>query len=153
MELRQLRQLEAQHRDLMRRRRSVELELAGLEASSATGEQGRKTWRRAVSLLTALRRELEQHFALEERAGLLEAATRVAPRLSRRAGRLAHQHAEMNERLARLLSDLLDSSCAPERWARLVEAFASFSGLLLAHEQAEEELVREAFMDDLGGGD
>ncbi len=40
----------------------------------------------------------------------------------------------------------------PERWAALVESFARFSETLLAHERAEEEMVREAFMDDLGAG-
>ncbi len=48
---------------------------------------------------------------------------------------------------------LLASRCEPARWQALVEAFERFSAMLVEHERAEEALVREAFMDDLGGGD
>ena len=154
MELRILRQLEGQHRDLMRRRRSVELEISALAtlAEKERGDEGEATLMRAMSQLTALRRELKEHFVLEERVGFLAAATEAAPRLSRRANRLSREHADMNAAVARILEDLLSSQKLPERWAALVESFARFSETLLAHEQAEEEIVREAFMEDLGGG-
>ncbi len=155
MELRILRQLEGQHRGLMRRRRSVELELSALVTLGEGGkgdESDELTLMRAVNLLAALRRELKEHFALEERAGFLVAATEAAPRLSRRASRLSREHADMNAAVARILEDLLSSQELPERWAALVESFARFSETLLAHERAEEEMVREAFMDDLGAG-
>ena len=153
MELRILRQLKGQHRDLMRRRRSVELELSTLAALGEKGEEGEGTLMRAMSLLTALRRELKEHFVLEERVGFLAAAAEAAPRLSRRASLLGREHADMDAAVARILEDLLANQKLPERWAALVESFARFSETFLAHERAEGEMVREAFMDDLGGGD
>jgi iron-sulfur cluster repair protein YtfE (RIC family) len=154
MELGILRQLEGQHRDLMRRRRSVERELSALAilAEEEGGDEAEETVMRVLSLLTALRRELKEHFALEESVGFLAAAADAAPRLSRRASRLTREHADVDAALARLLQDLLSSQKAPERWATLLEVFAGLSETLLAHERAEEEMVRQAFMDDLGGG-
>jgi iron-sulfur cluster repair protein YtfE (RIC family) len=154
MELGILRQLEGQHRDLMRRRRSVERELSALAilAEEERGDEAEDTVMRALSLLTALRRELKEHFALEESVGFLAAAADAAPRLSRRASRLTREHADVDAALARLLQDLLSSQKSPERWATLLEVFAGLSETLLAHERAEEEMVRQAFMDDLGGG-
>jgi hypothetical protein len=155
VELRILRQLERQHRDLMRRRRSVELELSALVslAEKGRGDESEAAVMRAMSLLTALRREFKEHFVLEEGAGLLAAAADAAPRLSRRASLLGREHADMDAALGRILQDLLSSQKAPERWAALLESFGRLSETLLAHERAEEEMVREAFMDDLGGGD
>jgi iron-sulfur cluster repair protein YtfE (RIC family) len=155
VELRILRQLEGQHRDLMRRRRSVELELSALVAlaEEERGDESENVVMRAMSLLTALRRELKEHFALEESAGFLAAAADAAPRLSRRASQLAREHAAMDAALGRILEGLLSSQKSPERWAALLESFARLSESLLAHERAEEEMVRMAFMDDLGGGD
>jgi iron-sulfur cluster repair protein YtfE (RIC family) len=154
MELGILRQLEGQHRDLMRRRRSVERELSALAilAEEEGGDEAEETVMRVLSLLTALRRELKEHFALEESVGFLAAAADAAPRLSRRASRLTREHADVDAALARLLQDLLSSQKSPERWATLLEVFAGLSETLLAHERAEEEMVRQAFMDDLGGG-
>jgi hypothetical protein len=155
MELRILRQLEGQHRDLGRRRRSVELELSTLAslAEKESGPEVEATLMRAMSLLTALQRELKEHFVLEESAGLLAAAADAAPRLSRRVGLVGREHAELDVAAARILDDLLSSQRSPERWAVLLESFERLSESLLAHERAEEEIVREAFMDDLGGGD
>ena len=155
MELRILRQLEGQHRGLVRRRQSVELELSALGTlgERGQGDESELTLMRAVNLLAALRRELKEHFALEERAGLMAAATEAAPRLSGRADRLTREHADLSATVARILEDLLSSQKLPERWAALAESFARFSETLLAHERAEEEMVREAFLDDLGGGD
>ena len=155
MELRILRQLEGQHRDLVRRRRSVELELSTLAsfAEEEAGHEVEATLMRAMSLLTALHRELKEHFVLEESAGLLAAAADAAPRLSRRVSLVGREHAELDAGLARILDDLLSSQKSPERWAALLESFGRLSEALLAHERAEEEMVREAFMDDLGGGD
>lgn len=152
MELRILRQLQSQHRDLMRRRRSVELELSALVALAEKGEETERVLLRATSLLTALRRDLAEHLGLEERAGLLSAAAEAAPRLSRRARRLTRDHAQLESELARLLDDLLASQSAPERWVDLAQGFGRFSEKLLAHEQAEDEVVHQAFMEDLGGG-
>jgi iron-sulfur cluster repair protein YtfE (RIC family) len=153
MELRRLRQLEDQHRDLMRRRRSVELELSALGDLGTEGAESEAMLMRAMSLLTALRRELQEHFSLEESVGFLKAATEAAPRLSRRAGQIGREHAEMDAALGEILDGLLSSQTSPDRWPGLAESFAEFSRTLRVHEQAEEQVLREAFMDDLGGGD
>lgn len=153
MDLQTLRAFESQHRVLLRRRASVEQELSALADLAETGGEARGTLMRAMSLLTALRRELREHFELEEQSGLLTAATQAAPRLSRRASRLREEHEDMEERVSEILDTLLASRAAPERWPELADSFARFSDALRGHEQAEEALVRRAFMDDLGGGD
>lgn len=105
------------------------------------------------TLLEAFDPVLREHFADEERGGYFSEALRAAPRLSRRAERLAENHIELRERLESLLDLTRTAADAPDKWQKVTTGLAKFVKTLRAHEDEENDLVREAFMDDLGRGD
>jgi hypothetical protein len=111
---------------------------------------------RLVDLLARLRDRVAMHFSLEESFGYFDDALTVAPRLSKRAEVLRAQHQTLFldccglvERAERLLYH--ESHHGTLRG--LAEAFVAFEVRLRRHEAAENELIMQAFMEDVGGGD
>ena len=112
--------------------------------------------RQLVGLLGRLRDQLAMHFALEEAFGYFEDPVEVAPHLSQRANELRAQHG----RLYVLIRDLAehaeqalygeDHSDSPKQIATL---FNAFHAELQEHESCENELILEAFNDDIGVAD
>jgi hypothetical protein len=114
------------------------------------------TGRDLTDLLAELRDQLALHFALEEAYGYFEDPVFVAPRLSELAGELRAQHRELYLEMADLV-DLVDRLSYRGRlagqWSRVGERFLRFHGRLQAHEGRENELILQAYDDDLGVGD
>lgn len=116
-------------------------------------DPGGENLAKTLTLLEAFDPVLREHFADEERGGYFSEVLRAAPRLSRRAERLAENHIELRERLEKLLDLTQKAADAPDRWQKVTTGLAEFVKTLRAHEDEENDLVREAFMDDLGRGD
>jgi hypothetical protein len=112
--------------------------------------------RHLAGLFGRLRDQLAMHFALEEAFGYFEDPVSVAPHLSQRANDLRGQHG----RLYVLIRDLAehaeqslygeDHSDSPNRITAL---FRAFDSELKEHEACENELILEAFNEDIGVGD
>jgi len=100
-------------------------------------------------LLDIFRRQLLEHFAFEEENGVLEQAAASAPRFARRIDGLRSQHVELRARIEALVPRRENDGVG---WARLHESFVAFRRTLLAHEQAENDLLQRAYLEDLGGG-
>jgi len=98
------------------------------------------------TLLTQFRSRLGSHLASEEQRGVLEQACIAEPRFERRIAQLRSEHGELRARM----DALIDADGAI--W-QLHTSFVSFRRFLHAHEQAENEILRCAYLDDLGGGD
>ncbi len=105
----------------------------------------------AFILLSDLRRSLADHMAFEERDGKLQAAVDEAPRLARGAEQLLRQHDEFREGLQRLCEEAEAALAAPDAWEAICQGFAEVRNALLEHERAENELMRRAYVEDLGG--
>ncbi len=109
--------------------------------------------RQLTSLLADLRDQLALHFSLEEAYGYFDDPVDVAPHVSQRAETLRNQHQEL------YLCDLVD--CCEQaydgrqfsRATLLAERYRDFHERLVVHEEAESELIQEAYADDLGVGD
>jgi len=109
-----------------------------------------------VEFLQRLRDQLAVHFSLEEAYGYFENALEASPRLSYRATALRSEH----ERLFKQLSRVVEMA---ERWlyattehsyaANLATHFECFLRRLHQHEEAEIDLIFEAFETDIGNGD
>ena len=106
--------------------------------------------------LGELRDQLATHFSLEEFFGYFDDAMDVAPWLSSQADVLRVQH----ESLFREICDLADDAekmLYRERSAvtlqQLSLAFQCFQSRLKDHEEAENDLIQQAFCDDVGVGD
>ena len=104
-------------------------------------------------LLKRLTEKLLNHFAFEEKDGYLHEATDEEPRLKSRADALLNQHTMMRAELTKL-SEFVKTSDNSESWWESFQAqFKHFLEHLKKHEMAENQLVQEAFTDDIGSKD
>lgn len=112
--------------------------------------------RELIDVLAELRDQLALHFALEEAYGYFEDPVFVAPRLSELAGSLRDEHRVLYLELSDLV-ELVERWNYRGRlaglWARVRGRFTQFDDQLLAHEARENELILQAYEDDLGVGD
>lgn len=101
-------------------------------------------------VLPTLSTELHRHFELEERDGYLGEAVAFAPRLSGTAERLLKQHATLAEELTALLQSLRGDTGSEAWWGTFVAQGEQFIRSLVDHERAENELVQDAYEEDIG---
>ncbi|MCP4006279.1 MAG: hemerythrin domain-containing protein [bacterium] len=91
---------------------------------------------------------LNEHFALEEDGGYFADVLAVAPRLSARAAQLEQAHKDLCQQLARLRTRTKNPDSP---WEDVAKALRRFFAELKSHGSAEDDMVHEAFMRDLGG--
>jgi hypothetical protein len=111
---------------------------------------------RLVELLTKLRDQLAMHFSLEEAFGYFEDAVSVAPHLSKRAENLRAQHFEMYSDLCRLVDraeQYLYHETVDDARVGLAAGYRELMNRFQEHEARENELILEAWNDELGTGD
>ena len=109
-----------------------------------------------ANMLVQLRNQLAIHFSLEEAYGYFDEPVSAAPRLCRQADRLRRQHEELFEALrgiAQCASRAADDQSSIEESTRIVSVYLQFHEQLGAHESAENELIQDAFNEDIGVGD
>jgi hypothetical protein len=109
-----------------------------------------------ADLLSKLRDQLAMHFALEEAYGYFEDSLIIDPRLSRRAERLRTQHASLFSKFCRIVDEamqMLENRSPRSVCRRIASRFEEFHSALQLHEQQENELIIEAFEQDVGVGD
>ena len=104
-------------------------------------------------LIGDLYENIVSHFHHEEEGGYLCEALERAPRLSPHAEKLFEQHETLGELLGELLGLAQQREGTDSWWKNLSESFNNFSRELLQHEAAEDDLVQEAFIQDVGTGD
>jgi hypothetical protein len=105
-----------------------------------------------LRLLRKLEHRLPAHFEYEETGGYLAEALAVAPRLIRRAKRLRGEHSRFSEQLIILTSRAREAGETPGSWAAIATGVRKFTYALRQHDLEENQLIQDAFMDDLGGG-
>ena len=107
----------------------------------------------AVALVADLGRQLPARFEMEERGGHLAEALAAAPRFTRRATELMKEHAVFTRRIDAIVKDAEGAGASAPAWSAVHTQFRLLALDLLAHEQAEANIVESAFLDDLGGVD
>lgn len=105
-----------------------------------------------AKMLQSLHRHVQTHFDEEEHGGFFDDVVAQAPRLSDRATEVKHEHAWLNN-VMRELIDYADDDLCDDWWQRLETKFHEFSKALMHHENKENELLLEAYDDDIGLGD
>lgn len=103
-------------------------------------------------LLARLGDDLVKHFALEEDGGYFSEAVLRAPQLLSKANELMAQHPKMCT-LARDLVDLGPAQQGDQWWQETRQRFQAFKTELLKHERREDQLLLEAYTQDLGAHD
>ena len=111
--------------------------------------------RQIVDQLWRLRDQLAMHFALEDAYGYFQDAILEAPRLSQQAERLHAEHDDLFLQVCELIEEaekLLYGEPGPKQ-TEIAVKFYQFHAQLQEHETRENELILEAFDDDIGVGD
>lgn len=108
---------------------------------------------RLPNALEALRNELDEHFALEESTGYFSAEIDVAPRLASQAESLLEQHQHFRDRLEELIRRCRESTDLQAEAEQLQAAVDEFTWNLLRHEAEENDLIQQAYTEDIGSKD
>jgi iron-sulfur cluster repair protein YtfE (RIC family) len=122
------------------------------EAAASAGE-GARARSEVGSLLGELAERLPRHFATEERAGFLSEAVNQAPRLSRRADELRAECAQLAAGVAALRTRMRSAGRATRRWQELDAECRRFAEAYHDHESRENQLIHEAWSEDIGAVD
>jgi predicted ATPase len=112
--------------------------------------------RQLAELLARLRDQLAMHFALEEAYGYFEEPLTVAPRLGSQAEALRGQHRDLYLEICELVDRAQRRAYHEGNGNSLRSLAADFLGFgdkLQQHEARENELMAQAFDDDIGVGD
>ncbi|NIL97130.1 MAG: hemerythrin domain-containing protein [Planctomycetales bacterium] len=114
--------------------------------------------RRIVRYFSWLRDQLALHFALEDAYGYFEDAIAEAPRLSEAAAELHAQHDELFQEICELIEEAEqlmyhERPCGYRETTELAIRFYRFHAEFQKHETRENELVLDAFDQDIGVGD
>lgn len=108
---------------------------------------------RAAESLASLASQLETHFEEEEIAGVFDDVVERAPHLSERVDQLKQQHNELRNAFAAINQSASSGDRTVQWWDNLSKAFHDFSTDLMHHEHTENELVQEAYTQDIGSKD
>ncbi len=116
------------------------------EAPSRAARRGRKR-------LEALEHALAAHFAAEEGEGHLEQALQMAPRFANQAERLRRDHGNLMREIRELRELARNAGHDREAWVVVYRSYDSFAEKLELHDQAENEIMTRAVLEDIGPGD
>lgn len=97
---------------------------------------------------------LTDHFRNEDRhGGFFTEIVDLAPRLVERAEGISHEHRDLLSAFEKFSQRATAEEASPTWWEDTQREFHDLSKQLMDHEHREQELLQEAFDDDLGGGD
>ena len=103
--------------------------------------------------LASLSEHVETHFQEEEIAGFFDQVVERAPRLSDRVDRLRTEHQALLGAVRSLYDAATQGDGSADWWKRMEGTFHDFSKDLMHHESHENDLLQEAYGEDLGTGD
>lgn len=106
-----------------------------------------------VDLLEGLGQHIERHFVDEESGGFFEQVVEQAPRFSERADALRREHERLRAQMAELIAAGRAGGASDAWWQQLNDTFHEFSRSLMQHENRENELLQEAYGEDVGSKD
>lgn len=134
----------SQHETLRSRLRALEEQVRQPVASDAALQSLSEMLSSLVALCSA-------HFRREEDAGLHLELREASPRLASRLEKLLADHTRLLEQLRELAADCSDASRARAESPPVNERALDVVSALRAHERAENEVMMDAYWDDLGG--
>ena len=103
--------------------------------------------------LAELRDELDEHFHHEEDGGYFDEIMERAPRLEAKVEELKQQHPALLA-LVRQLEDYVENAGTDgDAMARIQDEYRAFVRVLTLHEVAENDLLQQAYTEDIGTND
>lgn len=134
----------SEHERLRVQLRALERQVRQAPASDAALQTLCEGLTRLVDLCT-------EHFRLEEEAGLHLQIREASPRLASRLEKLLSDHSRLLDELRQLAADCSDQSLAAPGAEPLNARALGVVAALREHERAENEVMMDAYWDDLGG--
>jgi len=129
----------------------IETILAELDTALANRDRQPKE---VIRLLTELPVHLEAHFAFEEAGRFFDEGMLRAPHLQTKADKILSEHAPLVEAAKSLAAHAAgEEPGSPDWWERVRERYLALKNDLTRHEHAENDLVQEAYVQDLGARD
>ena len=104
-------------------------------------------------LVCSLQEHLAIHFREEEDDGFFDQIVDLAPRFSEQTDELREEHAQLNSELDELAKLAGTEAGSDEWWQRLEQGFHHLGKHLMHHEHKENELLQDAYEDDIGSKD
>ncbi len=104
-------------------------------------------------MFASLCNQIETHFGEEETAGFFDDIVAQAPRLSQQTEHVCDEHGCLLETVRKLANQANDGDGSTDWWQRLESAFREFSKRLMQHESKENDLLFQAYYDDIGSPD
>ncbi len=105
----------------------------------------------AVSDIFALLcNQIKTHFSEEETAGFFDEIVAQAPHLSPQTEYLCNEHGCLLETARKLADEANDGDGSDDWWQQLESEFHEFSKQLMEHESKENDLLWQAYHDDIG---
>ena len=108
---------------------------------------------RVAHLLESLLERIAAHFMDEESSGLFEDLRRLRPQNSELIQTLEKEHLQMVRDLQQLCLLVPEGEWSPERWTRLEDGFRELGMQMCRHEARENDMLQEAYEEDLGDQD
>lgn len=134
----------SEHENLRALLQTLEQQVQQPAGSDAWLQNLRETLSRLVDLCS-------EHFRLEEQAGLHVQLREQSPRLAFRLERLLVDHFRILEALRKLVAVLPTESIASGEAGPLKERVLGVLEAVDEHERAENEVMMDAYWEDLGG--
>ena len=106
-----------------------------------------------AELIKVLTDHIETHFEEEESTGVFQQISAREPRLTARAEGLRDEHDQLRQTVHSLNLAAQGESGTADWWEKIETAFHDFSKDLMRHEHQENELVQEAYEQDIGAAD
>ncbi len=106
-----------------------------------------------AEMMASLDEHVQTHFNEEETAGLFDDVVERAPRLSERIANLRTEHQQLLAAVRELKQAADQGDGSADWWQGLNSAFHSFSKELMHHENTENDILMEAYTDDIGAAD
>ncbi len=145
-------QLRVQHSNLRRSMISVLELLLDVIRQCDIGASTPESQAPTLTLLSDLGRQFPEHFELEEKNGYMEEALAVAPRYAKRAKALMEEHPRLSQEIFTIVKAAQTAGDSSIAWRGVHERFKQLTLDVLAHEEAENDIMESAFLDDLGSG-
>jgi hypothetical protein len=129
------------------------VQLKGLLADIHAALEERADIEQVSRMLAQLGDRIVAHFTLEEDGGYFTEAIMHSPRLVARANRLMAQHPKLSAKARAVIEGAEADQGTETWWQETRQFFDEFREALAQHERGEDELLQEAYTQDIGSND
>ena len=140
--------------DVLREHRELMALIAELGEKAARGSDSAERWSEELGeLLLPLRTTLHNHFTAEEEGPFANEFPASFPHLAGKLEDLLGEHRDLMERIDQLLRVVNESSerASTDEVKRIRRDVRGFIEAIRAHEAAENTLLQDAYLEDIGG--